>query len=154
MINIKDYKKEYIALASAKTRCNNPNGRKYHRYGGRGITICERWMDSERGFENFLRDMGPAPSADHSLDRIDNNGNYDPANCRWATSEEQQSNRENNLRIEHNGETKTMAQWARALGICFGTLHTRIVKLGMSNERALTSQKYIEESRFKKKAGR
>jgi len=81
---------EYRAWASMKERCLNPRHRFYSYYGGRGITICERWMLS---FEKFLSDMGSRPSSKHSLDRRDNNGNYEPENCRWATAKVQMHNR-------------------------------------------------------------
>jgi hypothetical protein len=71
-------------------RCENPNVERYPHYGGRGISICEEWRES---FEAFLRDMGRKPSPDHSIDRIDVNGNYEPGNCRWATDSEQQRNK-------------------------------------------------------------
>ena len=74
-------------------RCTNPNNHAWKDYGGRGIIVCERWMDS---FENFYEDMGHRPSPNHSIDRIDNNGNYDPTNCRWATASQQQQNKRNN----------------------------------------------------------
>lgn len=80
---------EYRAWANMKDRCENPRHRRYLDWGGRGIRVCERW----RAFANFLADMGRRPSADHSLDRINNDGNYEPGNVRWATSSEQAQNR-------------------------------------------------------------
>lgn len=82
---------EYRAWASMKRRCLNPNTRYYERYGGRGITVCERWMS----FKNFIQDMGPKPSPDLTLDRTDNNRGYSLDNCRWATRTVQQANRRN-----------------------------------------------------------
>jgi hypothetical protein len=81
---------EYVAWASMKQRCLNVNTSRYKDYGGRGITICESWLKS---FEAFLSDMGVKPSPDHSLDRIDNHGNYEASNCRWATRSQQQLNK-------------------------------------------------------------
>lgn len=83
-----EYRPEYNSWRAMKARCDDPKYRSYHRYGGRGITYCERWRD----FGNFLNDMGRKPSRKHSLDRIDNNGNYKPGNCRWATQKEQCAN--------------------------------------------------------------
>lgn len=88
--SITDRRPEYEAWHAMKQRCLNPKHKSYHRYGGRGITICDRWRDS---FEAFLADMGPRPSADLSIDRIDNDGNYEPSNCRWTTRQVQMSNR-------------------------------------------------------------
>lgn len=95
-------------------RCQNPKAQSYRNYGGRGITVCDRWLES---FENFYADMGDRPSKQHTLDRIDNDGSYSPENCRWATWEEQANNRRNNVWIEFQGERLSAAQWSRRLGV-------------------------------------
>ena len=83
---------EYRSFRAMRTRCLNPRDKAFPRYGGRGISICARWLDHERGFPNFLEDMGPRPTG-CTLDRIDNGGNYEPSNCRWATAKQQMRNR-------------------------------------------------------------
>ncbi len=88
--------KEYVAWTSMKQRCYNQNDIGYKNYGGRGITVCDRWLNS---FENFFTDMGKAPSQNHSVDRKENNGNYEPSNCRWATAFEQNQNKRNTKKI-------------------------------------------------------
>jgi hypothetical protein len=96
-------------------RCCNSNNDAWHLYGGRGITVCDRWR-AEHGFVDFLKDMGEPPTTKHSLDRYPNrDGNYEPDNCRWATVEEQQNNRRNCVYIAHLGRTQTLAQWCREL---------------------------------------
>jgi hypothetical protein len=100
----------------------NPSSAHFHNYGGRGITVCDRW----RLFENFAADMGESFSPELELDRIDVNGNYEPDNCRWATRKQQQLNRRNNHHITWDGQTRTLQEWADALGIKANTILTRI----------------------------
>lgn len=114
-------------------RCRNPTDKKYPRYGGRGIQVCERWLS----FENFLADMGQKPSLRHSLDRIDNDGNYEPGNCRWATDIEQANNRPVAKLLTYNGQTKPLGIWARELGIGIWALRRRLLN-GWAVERALS----------------
>ncbi len=91
-------------------RCTNPNVERYPSYGGRGIKICERWLNS---FENFFEDMGERPSKDHSIDRIENDGDYNKDNCRWGTEEMQVRNKSTNRWLEYNGEKMILEDWAR-----------------------------------------
>lgn len=112
-------------------RCENPKSRAYKDYGGRGIKMCDRWRrgDGARsGFECFIEDMGERPSPNHSIERIDNDGNYEPSNCRWATRVEQQNNMRNTIFIEIDGRTQSMCQWAREMGLKPSTVSSRIGK--------------------------
>lgn len=128
------YSKEWRSWRSMRSRCLNLNDPDHFRwYSSRGITICERWDL----FENFLADMGPKPTAKHTIDRINPNGNYEPSNCRWATQKEQHNNKRSNHWIEFKGERKTIQQWLDIVGIADTTFHSRL-KRGMSVEDALT----------------
>lgn len=109
--------RSYSIWASMKDRCNNPNNPNYHRYGGRGVAVCDRWQE----FENFYADMGDAPEG-MSLDRADNDLGYSPDNCRWATPVEQQNNMRSNTFVTYEGKTQTLAQWSRELGIPYSRL--------------------------------
>lgn len=112
----------YTSWCAMKARCLNPNLKIYPRYGGAGITVCERWIK----FEHFLQDMGPRPSMKHSLDRYPNKaGNYEPGNCRWATKTEQSRNVRSNILIELNGESLTAMEWAEKLNIPWTTIMQR-----------------------------
>jgi len=107
----------YHSWQQMKERCTNPNNKAYKNYGGRGITVCERWLDS---FEHFLEDMGEKPSREYSIDRIDNSGNYCPENCQWSTRTEQQRNKRSNVHLTFNGETKLQGDWAKEWNITSG----------------------------------
>lgn len=127
--------KEYRAWKAMKARCLNPNNPSYLIYGGRGIKVCKRWINS---FENFYKDMGSAPDLKRSLDRKNSNGNYTPKNCRWATVREQTSNRCIDKRYEYDGKSLTKSEWARLYGIPFARLHSRLWR-GWDFETALTA---------------
>jgi len=129
------YSPEYHCWQAMIQRCHNPNNGYYDRYGARGIVVCDRWRAA---FENFLSDVGPRPSKNHSIDRVDGNGNYEPGNCRWATRKQQQNNVSSNVLIEFNGEKMTVAQWADKLGMSRTALYSRI-RSGWKIEEALTA---------------
>ena len=117
---------ENRAYYSMLRRCKDKNHKQYKDYGGRGIKVCERWQAPDgKGYNNFLEDMGKRPSAGHSLDRIDNDGDYSPSNCRWATIQEQSHNRRSNVRITFSGKTQTLTQWSRETGIKVSTIRRR-----------------------------
>lgn len=116
--------REYHIWVMIRQRVNNPKNWDYKNYGGRGITICKRWSS----FKNFLSDMGRAPSEKHSIDRIDNDGNYKPSNCRWATNIEQSNNRRTNIVLTLNGESKTLKQWSWATGLRYTIILDRYTR--------------------------
>lgn len=124
--------KEYRTWQNMKARCENPNNRKYALYGGRAIKICERW----REFANFVEDMGYAPSDKHSIDRIDNNGNYCPSNCKWSDQKTQINNRRNTSFIEYKGERLCTSDWSARTGVPIKNIAIRI-RMGWDVERAL-----------------
>lgn len=107
---------EYCVWCDMKARCYNPKANQYKDYGGRGIKVCDRWLGMD-GFINFFTNMGSRPSSEHSLDKINNNGNYEKSNCRWATEEQQKRNVERNVWIEYNGERMIAHDWAIRLQV-------------------------------------
>ncbi len=125
---------EYYSWNNMKDRCANPKYAHYKNYGGRGIKVCDRWINS---FENFFKDMGHRPSEKYSLDRKNNDGNYDPDNCRWATPKEQALNRRNNIRYIIDDESMTIEQMSEKYNINKNTLRTRL-RRGWSIEEALS----------------
>ena len=128
----------FQAWTSMRDRCSRPKCKRYSDYGGRGIKITERWKD----FINFYCDMGePLPGL--MLERIDNNGHYEPSNCRWATHKEQARNRRNKIRwITFDGRTQCLTDWATEFGIKITTLYRRIVISKYPLEKAFTLEKY------------
>jgi hypothetical protein len=117
---------EYKVWRGILRRCLNTHEKSYPRYGGRGITVCDRWRTS---FENFLADMGPRPSAEHSIERENNDGPYSPENCRWATRLEQAANKRTKSDARYLtafGRTQTLAQWSRETGIGPRTIAQRL----------------------------
>lgn len=123
----------YKTWRAMLARCHDKSRNNYHNYGGRGIKVCQEWLK----FENFLHDMGERPSG-MTLDRLDVNGNYQKDNCKWSTNFEQGIRMRKNHRITFNGETLTIAQWARKLNIKDGTIRARLSR-GWSDEKALSN---------------
>lgn len=123
----------YTIWQGMRNRCNDENYKNYNNYGGRGIRVCDRWMES---FENFYEDMGNRPN-EMSLDRKDVNGNYCKENCKWSTSKEQNNNRRNNHYIEYKGEIKTIQQWADEFNLKYKTLYDRITKMKWTIEKSI-----------------
>lgn len=115
---------EYCIWHAMRNRCARPSVERYPIYGGRGITVCERWQK----FENFYADMGPRPSSRHSIDRIDGDGNYEPGNCRWATVTEQSNNRSHVKLVSDGERTLCLAQWIREIAISYPTLRRRLAE--------------------------
>lgn len=114
---------EYASWLGARSRATNPDDPGWENYGGRGITMCQRWLDS---FEAFLEDMGQKPTPMHTLDRIDNDGPYAPENCRWADKKQQGRNRRSNRLIAYQGQTYPLVELAERLGLTWVTLGSRI----------------------------
>jgi len=114
---------EYVAWQDMRNRCYREKTTKFKHYGGRGITVCDEWRND---FMAFFKHIGPRPTNEHSLERINNNGNYEPNNVKWASQMEQCNNKRNNCTITLHGHTMTLRQWSCFTGINYGTLHSRI----------------------------
>ena len=123
---------EYKIWCGIKTRCTNPKDARFSKYGGRGISLCERWHK----FENFLSDMGRRPSKSHSVDRIDNDGNYSLENCRWATASEQQRNQRRTSFATVDGITRSAMDWSELTGVPVHSIIYRL-KVGWPDEAAV-----------------
>jgi hypothetical protein len=134
---------EYMAWRGAITRCENKKDKNYPRWGGRGIKVADAWR---KDFLAFLRHVGPRPSSKHSLDRIDNNGNYEPGNVRWATRSEQMCNRSNTQFVTIGDETLPVSEWARRTGVAPTSVLWRI-RNGWPPEAAVSIPSSVEDKR-------
>lgn len=130
---------EYTSYKEMMDRCYNVKSDEYHNYGGRGIFVCDRWKE---GFKNFIDDMGLKPSKDYSIERVDNNGIYEPTNCKWADDFEQANNTRRNKFLTFNSKTQTHAQWSRELNIPETTIKSR-------RQRGLTVEEILFTSPLK-----
>lgn len=121
-----------------KQRCYNPNNKDYHCYGERGIIVCDEWLNDFQAFYDWAMSNGYQENL--TLDRMNVNGNYEPTNCRWATSKEQANNTRANHYITFEGKTHTMSEWAKIMRISYSTLRYRLNVLHWTIERALTTE--------------
>lgn len=128
--------KLYRIYSGMKNRCNNPSAQAYSDYGGRGIKVCDEWNDSFIPFNEWA--IANGYSDELSLDRINNDGNYEPNNCRWVDMHEQATNRRNTLLVTYNNETKPLIDWCREFGINYTTARQRIYKYGWDIEKVFT----------------
>lgn len=129
---------EYICWSAIVQRCTNKNATAYDRYGGAGIRICDRW----KSFENFLFDMGSRPSAEHSVDRIDNSGDYTPENCRWATYSEQARNTSRNRLVTYEGEEICVIEAVERSGLPYHLIQDRL-DAGWPDEQVFSPRKKV-----------
>ena len=127
--------KEYKTWCGIKRRCTNKNEKSYLKYGGRGISICDEWINS---FENFLKDMGECPKNCDSIDRIDFSKGYCKDNCRWADKYTQANNTSRNIHVKYKGKDYTIAELSRISGIPYDTVYSRITKYGWKVENAIS----------------
>lgn len=132
---------EYNSWRAMMQRCTNPRDKFWHRYGGRGIRVCERW----HAFENFLADMGEKPSPKHSVDRVNNDGNYEPSNCRWASTTEQSGNTSAARLVEFQGRKMPLNEAARLSGIDRRNLYNRLHNLGWPDSELFTPVRAVKK---------
>lgn len=127
--------KMYRIWSGMRNRCGNSKNQAYDDYGGRGIKVCDRWQE----FSNFLADMGHPPSDKHTIDRKDNDGDYEPGNCVWSTKKEQANNRRSNRLLEYQGRSQTVQRWSDELKISSTTISMRINQYGWEIGKALNT---------------
>ena len=129
-----EHRAMFLAWRQMLGRCSNPKNSRFKFYGARGIRVCDRWRD----FDAFFADMGPRPTPKHTVERKDNDGNYEPGNCVWALAKEQQNNKGNNVVLTFRGKTQTATQWAEEMGISPFTILQRC-RQGWSADRILAT---------------
>lgn len=133
----------YLCWRSIKSRCLSPSSSSWDRYGGRGIKVCDRWLDS---FDLFCEDMGERPDG-YSIERNDSNGDYEPSNCRWASIYEQANNKRTTVRLTVDGVTRSCTEWAKITGLSNASIRKRIL-VGDTDEEALRP-KNMNVSKFR-----
>lgn len=138
---------EYQVFKAMHDRCRNSHNPQFKDYGGRGICVCDRWS-GKAGFAAFIADMGQKPPAAHSIDRIDNDGDYEPSNVRWSTRSEQQRNRRTNRLLTFKGQTMCVSEWSECLGIHHALIRSRLHN-GWSTEDALTLPRHSHRRHVK-----
>lgn len=131
---------EYAVWKRLRERCSNARNKSYADYGGRGIRVCRRWAK----FENFLADMGERPTAKHSIERMDNDGDYSPGNCCWGTAKRQANNRRSSLRFEFNGAQITIQEIAAQTGLTYSCLHWRLRTAKMAVDAAVSLPRWYD----------
>lgn len=131
--------KVYRSWKAMRERCRNPNNLHYMDYGGRGIVVCERWDD----FRNFFSDMGHPPTNRHTIERINNNGNYEPSNCCWATPPEQAQNQRSNWHVILNGEEITVAEATRRSGLRHARIYKFLYDTGASKDAKISIDDFV-----------
>lgn len=135
---------EYKIWRGLRSRCLDINDKSYHYYGGRGIGVCDDWVDS---FDAFYKDMGNRPSKYHSIDRIDNNGDYSKDNCRWATAQVQANNKRNTNKIHYNGVVYSISELSKLTGINRNTLSKWIRNLGLTPDECIDRNNNLIKNR-------
>jgi len=133
------YLREYTLWLNMKQRCTNTKYKNYHLWGGRGITMCNRWLNS---FENFYEDMGSQPAKRMGIDRINNELGYSKDNCRWATPKQQNNNTRKNKYIHYNGRTQTLSQWCEELGLRYSMICKRFLRGNKTTEEIFTVKRF------------
>ncbi len=132
---------EYLIWGAMRQRCRNPRNKRFPCYGGRGISVCERW----NLFENFISDMRMRPTKSHSIDRIDNDGDYEPNNCRWATPTEQARNTRRSIYVDYCGKRMPLKEACEAIGVKYGTIICRIHRGQSPQEAIVINDQYVGE---------